>query len=1014
MSIRATMFLIAVILLGSTMPAGAQYFGRNKVQYQKFDFKVLYSEHFDVYYYPEEEAAVRMATRLAERWYTRLSQLFKHDLSGRQKLILYAAHPHFQQTNTLEGEIGEGTGGVTESAKRRVILPFAGGLAETDHVLGHELVHAFQYDLAAQVDMQGRPIGPGLQALPLWFIEGMAEYLSIGPVDSNTAMWVREASSRDAMPTIDRLDDPDFFPYRYGHAFWAYVAGRWGDRVVGEMLRATGPQGDIEGAVRSVLGVDTNTLSAEWHASTRRSYAGIFELGRAPGAFGTPLVSRASGGGDLNLAPALSPDGRRVVFLSEKSLFSIDMYVADAATGKITRKIVETAGDPHFDSLQFLSSAGDWSPDNRHFVFAALSAGRPVLTIVDVDSGNRQKDRKFDGIDEIYNPAWSPDGRQIAFSGMNGGVLDLYLYTLETGALQQLTNDAYADLDPEWSPDGRELAWVTDRFSANLGTLTFGHYEIGAMTVASRQMRRLAGFERGGNTNPEFAADGTLYFIGTPDGIPNVYRVRPGTGAQATRVTSVISGVSGITPLTPAMSVAAAAPRLAFTVFENDEHRIYSTDTSRIAPAQALVAAGRSAAVLPPSDRQADDVTHLLENPILGLPEGLSDLPAEDYRAHLSLDSISQPTIGVGVDRFGAYGGGGISFMFSDVLGDHLVGANVQATSRLDETGGSLFYLNRTSRWNWGFVAEQLPYVTGGFAQGRALVNGQEAIVEQTLRERQINTAASFIVQYPFSKVQRMEFSAGGRRIGFDSQIETLFFSANTGNLFDEHIEELPRPDALNFAETTAALVYDTSIGGATSPLLGQRYRFEVSQLAGSLNYTGLLADYRKYVMPLRPFTFAVRALHFGRYGSGGEDERLPALFLGQQGLVRGYDVGSFDANECVEVDLLSCEAFDRTLGSRIAIGSAEIRFPLLGLFSRRSFYGPFPLEMAFFGDAGVAWSKGQKPAFAGGDREFVRSAGVALRANVLGYAIAEIDYVRPFDRSRRGWIWQFSLTPGF
>ena len=137
-------------------------------------------------------------------------------------------------------------------------------------------------------------------------------------------------------------------------------------------------------------------------------------------------------------------------------------------------------------------------------------------------------------------------------------------------------------------------------------------------------------------------------------------------------------------------------------------------------------------------------------------------------------------------------------------------------------------------------------------------------------------------------------------------------------------------------------------------------------------------------------------------------------MFLGQQGLVRGYDVGSFDANECVEVDLLTCEAFDRTLGSRIAVASAEVRFPLLGLFSRRSFYGPFPLELAFFGDAGLAWSNGQKPTFAGGNRDWVRSAGVALRANVLGFAIAEIDYVRPFDRSRRGWVWQFGLTPGF
>ena len=161
-------------------PSSAQYFGRNKVRYERFDFKVLNTEHFDIYYYPEEEAAVQLAARMAERCYARLSKLLQHELRGRQPLILYAAHPHFQQTNVLSGEIGEGTGGVTESAKRRVILPFAGGLAETDHVLGHELVHAF-HDLAAQTDLQGRPVGPGLQALPLWFIEGMADTSRLDP-----------------------------------------------------------------------------------------------------------------------------------------------------------------------------------------------------------------------------------------------------------------------------------------------------------------------------------------------------------------------------------------------------------------------------------------------------------------------------------------------------------------------------------------------------------------------------------------------------------------------------------------------------------------------------------------------------------------------------------------------------------------------------------------------------------------------------------------------------------------
>jgi Tol biopolymer transport system component len=1008
---RATAVLVAMCVLWMPSPSDAQYFGRNKVQYERFDFKVLNTEHFDIYYYPEEEAAVKLAARMAERWYARLSKLLQHELRGRQPLILYAAHPHFQQTNTLSGEIGEGTGGVTESAKRRVILPFAGGLAETDHVLGHELVHAFQYDLAAQTDLQGRPVGPGLQALPLWFIEGMAEYLSIGPIDANTSMWVREAASRNAMPTIDRLDDPDFFPYRYGHAFWAYVAGRWGDRAVGDLLRATGPEGNIEAAIAGVLGTDEDTLSKEWHDATRRSFASVYETTKPASAFGRPLISRETGGGDINLTPAISPDGKRIVFLSERSLFSIDMFVADVATGTIGRRLVETTTDPHFDSLQFLSSAGDWAPDNRRFVFAALSAGQPVLTIVDADRGRREAEHEFKDLGEIYNPAWSPDGRRIAFSALTGGVLDLYVFDLESRQLTQLTDDPFADTDPEWTPDGREIVWVSDRFSSNLETLSFGNYRIAAMSLDARKPRPFAGFETGRNTNPEFAADGTLFFVATPDGIPNVYR--QGRSGSASRVTNVVSGVSGITPLTPAMSAAANASSLVFTVFENDRYNIYVADTSRPSTIGAIATDPLSAAVLPPSNRQPDTVVRVLETPTAGLPQQRA-YEVNDYRAGLSLDAISQPSIGVGVDQFGTYAAGGISLLFSDMLGDHMLGATIQSTSRVEETGGSVMYLNRTRRWNWGAVVEHLPFTTGGFAQGTVDVDGQTAFVQQTYRQTQINSGISAIAHYPFSRVQRVEFSAGMRRIGFDAELETQFFSPITGQQFDEQTEELPRPDPLNLGEATMALVYDSSVFGATSPLVGRRYRFEYSQMAGTLNFGGLLADYRRYFMPVRPFTFAVRGLHYGRYGGDAEDGRLPPLFIGYQGLVRGYDMGSFDANECESVDFSTCESFDRLNGSRIAVASAEIRFPLLGLFSRRSFYGPFPIELAFFGDAGVAWTSEIKPSFAGGTRDWARSVGAAVRVNVLGFAIAEFDYVRPLDRNRKGWIWQFGLTPGF
>jgi outer membrane protein assembly factor BamA len=211
--------------------------------------------------------------------------------------------------------------------------------------------------------------------------------------------------------------------------------------------------------------------------------------------------------------------------------------------------------------------------------------------------------------------------------------------------------------------------------------------------------------------------------------------------------------------------------------------------------------------------------------------------------------------------------------------------------------------------------------------------------------------------------------------------------------------------------------VYDNSFFGATGPILGQRYRLEVSPTFGSLDFVGALADYRRYIMPVRPFTFATRLLHFGRYGSGGESERLQPLFLGYPGLVRGYTFGSFDASECDPPPDApdSCPVFDQLLGSRLAVANVELRFPLFGLLGIGSgYYGILPLDFTVFGDAGLAWNRDISPSFAGGDREPVFSAGAGFRFNLFGFAVAEVNLVRPFDRPARDWVWELNLQPGF
>src|SRR5688572_106087 len=296
----ATVFVSLFAVLAVAQPADAQYFGRNKVRYNQFDFRVLQTEHFDIYYYADEEAATRHAARMAERWYARFSALFNHTFDRRQPLVLYASHPDFTQTNVTPATPGEGTGGLTERTKSRIAMPFAAGLGATDHVLGHEIAHAFQIDIVKRAGLDAF-------ALPGWFIEGMAEYLSVGADDPHTAMWLRDAAAHDRLPTVETLHQPGYSPYRHGHAFWSFVAGRYGDKVLGPILRSR--VRNIGRRLEAATGVTPTELTRLWHESLGGTSAAAVK--RAEQGAETGAIDRdAARGARLHLAPALSPDGR--------------------------------------------------------------------------------------------------------------------------------------------------------------------------------------------------------------------------------------------------------------------------------------------------------------------------------------------------------------------------------------------------------------------------------------------------------------------------------------------------------------------------------------------------------------------------------------------------------------------------------------------------------------------------------------------------------------------------------
>ncbi len=129
-----TFAFLSVILFLFFFPAStySQYFGQNKVRYDDFNFRILKTEHFNIYYYPGEKATVEQVARMAARWFTRHSKILQQKLKKRQPLILYASHPDFEETYTTQRFLSEGVGGFTEPLKRRIVMPLGATLEETD------------------------------------------------------------------------------------------------------------------------------------------------------------------------------------------------------------------------------------------------------------------------------------------------------------------------------------------------------------------------------------------------------------------------------------------------------------------------------------------------------------------------------------------------------------------------------------------------------------------------------------------------------------------------------------------------------------------------------------------------------------------------------------------------------------------------------------------------------------------------------------------------------------------
>jgi Tol biopolymer transport system component len=1042
---------VLFILTVSSTALHAQYFGQNRVRYNNEKFKVLQTPHFEIYYYLKNEKLIQKFAEDAETWYKMHQEIFRDTFLKKNPIILYNNHPDFQQTTALQGEVGIGTGGVTEAFKNRVIMPVMELNNQTRHVLGHELVHAFQYHLLLEKDSTSLE---NVSQIPLWMIEGMAEYLSVGKTDAFTSMWMRDALLNRDIPSLKDLTNSNkYFPYRYGQAFWTFVGSVYGDTTIVPLFKATAKYG-YENGLRYTFGYDDRTLSGLWKNAIEAHYRPMLRADSSQIKItGTKIIDNKNAG-NMNVAPSISPDGKYLAFLSEKDLFGIDLFLADAKTGKIIKKLSSQVANSHIDDFNFLESAGTWSPDGKQFAFSIFSKGKNQLMIINIDNGSVALRADMGDVAQFGNLSWSPNGDDIAFSGMIQGQSDIFSYNLKTKKVSQITNDVYSDYAPAYSQDGKRIAFSSDRAAiAKNDNTAVQPINLTIYDVESKTLTDIPVFPGANNLNAQFSGDSkNLFFLSNRDGFRNLYEYNL-ADHTVKQLTDYFTGISGITEFSPAISVS-RNDDIVYSYYRSQRYTLYNASISSFhsKPVDAN-AVNFDAAILPPKESTGVDIV----NSNLGNFERFEKTIADSmrlvpYRPKFKLDYLANSGVGVSTSRFGTGVQGGIVGMFSDILGRNQIIANLSVNGEIYDFGGLVGYINQQQRINWGVALSHIPYITG-FREivPDKLKNGDneiDVINDRTNLIRTFEDQAQVFGAYPFNKVHR--FEAGGAFSRYSYRIDRIsnYYDYN-GYYLTSDKTKVPLNEASNefgiplksfsIFQVNASFVGDNSINGITSPLDGFRYRIGAEQYFGDYKFSAVTVDLRKYLR-LKPITLAARTYNYMRIGKDGEN--LYPLYVGYPYYIRGYEANSLynstTTDGTFDINQLS--------GSKMAVFNFEIRLPFTGPKKLSAIPSKFLFsDLNLFFDAGLAWNEGSKVVFKSqptyqtinvtdaqgnpindsngnpitqkvtNERVPALSVGISLRVNVFGYFVLEPYYAIPFQRKDiSAGVFGLTFAPGW
>ncbi len=443
----------------------------------------------------------------------------------RFSYILFSSYREFQQANVFF--ISEGVQGITSTQEPTMAIPYWGERETFRHISHHEMVHQFQVQKMNELarDRNDSPIA----LVPLWFIEGMAEFYSLRGVDAEATALLRDLWFNPSEEKFKK-DLQDFFApgrmdfqhvYKLGQLKNAFLEEEFGRGTIQKVLEQTiqkiGTQQapTFAAVVALVTGKSVEQIQERWNRYFQARVIAGFEKAQDFSSY-----QRIEGVSDVIDHYSVSGDGKWLLTREVDPLTgSVSLFLAPLANprerSEITHDRQSSAVSLYFFQAPSLAVA------SSQLAFMALTASGPELELRTIrkngSTGRGIRVRLHEqGLVQAHSPTFSADGRQIAFVGINSkGWQNLYLLD-ESRKIRRLTEGASSWKNPRWTSEG--ILVSCDRVP---GTDLYGIFLVDPKDGAARLLLQ-----------PELGHDNLLEAAGDRPTRELFFRSTNGTGQQ--------------------------------------------------------------------------------------------------------------------------------------------------------------------------------------------------------------------------------------------------------------------------------------------------------------------------------------------------------------------------------------------------------------------------------------------------------------------------------------------------